>query len=313
MVIKGLKNFVSHIESNQFPHTICVISNGHLGNKIIEIARNKLNIEEITITVEKDIGELSNKLSTSSLFFSKTLYIVKNFESINKKDRKNLYDSILKPKEGRYIIILLPNNFDSREIPKWMEIVKDLNDINDIIKEKEYEYNVKLSPYIKSMLIELVGSSHFMIDKIFEKLSLINKEYINEEEDIIGVIGDSGQRQLYELTNSIVEKDLEKSLKILHNLRNWGIDEYTLISMIRSLWIRIFLIYVLTKEGITYDKVANIINRKSWYVKKTLNHLSEKRVTEGMKIIYETERMIRMSMRKEYLLENLVRELSIIL
>ncbi len=313
MVIKGLKNFIDYIESNGFPHTICVISNGNLRNKIIEIAKNKLNIKEIPITAEKDISELSNKLSTSSLFFSRTLYIIKDFESINKKDRKNLYDTILKPKEGRYIIILLPDNFDSREIPKWMEIVKDLTDINDVITEKEYEYKVKLSPSIRSILIELVGSSQFMIDKIFEKLSLIDKEYIDDEEDIIDIIGDSGQRQLYELTNSIVEKDLEKSLKILHNLRNWGIDEYTLISMIRSLWIRIFLIYILTKEGLGYDNVSKVINRKSWYIKKTLNYLSEKRVIEGMKIIYETERMIRMSLNKEYLLENLVRELSIIL
>ncbi len=311
----SIKEWETYLTTFQIPLFAIVVAKTGFKNKVFQILEEKFDkIEKEKLYINNNnMEDIYNRLGTHSLFASQKIYFINGIKNITKGEREILFSVINKKTQDRYVFVIMEE--EDKNIYKALNLdvlIKEPNNTDDIIRGLEEEYNIDfIDAKIRSIIKEWTGAKPFLLRQLFEKISALPSGTLLTEEEIVDLIGEGGQKQLYELTNSIVEKRLEKSLKILHNLLNWGIDIYTIISMIRSMWIRLLLISVLSQENIHSEKIAFIIGRKKWYVSKTLQLIKydRERIIQGILTVYDTERLLRMSVDKNLLLENLIYEL----
>lgn len=204
---------------------LLVTTDNYLYNKFIKSFTSN-NPDHLTLTFdmdEKSLYELLVELNTFSMFDEKKIIIVKNFFNHNYQELEinNLLLYLKDPNLDQILLITSPT-VDKR--------TKTYKSLSKSLKIYDEEYNIfnevksLLSPYkmdyqTTNYFINYLGNDiNIMVNEI-EKLKLYKNEQHNiSVEDIDNLVIRKLEDNVFNLTNSIMEQDREKALKIYEDL-----------------------------------------------------------------------------------------------
>lgn len=281
-----------------------------IDNEVSKIL-NKLNISDINKydmdnTFIRDIVDDANYVS---MFSNKKVMIIDNcsFLSSKKIDDISLLEEYLNNynKDTIMIFICYSIKLDNRK-----KIVTILNKIGNSITIKKGDSN-----YINDYIMEIINDNSFKIESIpylvsktgsnldnikneLDKLMIYKNidKYISND-DIDKIVVTSMEDEIFSLTDSIVKKDINKSLLLLKEFLNRGYEEIGLISMIANQFRFMFQVKRLYNKGYNRDGIAKNLEVNPYRVKFTLEKLyyySEESLLSYIKKLYELDRDIKL-------------------
>lgn len=265
-----------------------------------------LNLEEFSALFDVRIDNIINALNTSSFFSPKKAVILKNIEELSSKNFSKLSKHF--PSLGSLTYLILINNssekkltlpasvqsyiekngiiincsFSKDELPRWIK-----NKLNLSAKVID---NTSLQ-----QLIEMTGGNLSQINSEIERLIISSGDNPTLSlDDVLSSVASRVEGHIYDLTNALGERKIEKALGLLHHLLKIKFPpEYILNEIRRYLnltWQAKVLIDkgILTKEGQVISSASrtaeellpreskdNILRQKQlWTVKKYLKQSS---------------------------------------
>jgi len=248
-------------------------------NNIKDIDVNNYNLENIALD-----NILSDAL-TFSLFNTKKMIIVDNSYVFTSSIRKKILDSNIELL-NRYIENPNPNTIlifivneekidDRKKIVKNLKIscnvleFNEIKNIDEFIKNELNDY--KMNPNVTKLFINKVGNNLSIISSEIEKLKLYkNEDKIITQEDIYNVCSEQIDVDLNELTNSIVSKNISKSLNIYNKLIIQGEEPIQIVIRLANQFRIIYQSKELTKKGYSNKNIADILGIHPYRVKKAL-------------------------------------------
>lgn len=242
---------------------------------------DKLNVFEYNL--ENDlIDNILDDAETISLFGDKKVIIVNNsyiFTGSSKKKLEHnldlLTNYISNPNPSTILIFTIyEEKLDERK-----KIVKSL-------KDNTFEFSIAkdLSSFVKSCLsdykmdssvinkfIEYVGSDYYIIENEVEKLKLYKGDDKKITlDDVYLLCSENVDVDLNEFTNSIVSKNISKSLKIYRSMVNIGIEPIQIIIRLANQFRIIYQSKNLSNKGCSEKEIASILKIHQFRVHKAL-------------------------------------------
>ena len=231
---------------------------------------------------EIDFMTVLEEASMKSLFSSVKVIVLNNFnidkisdyeyECFNKFIENNIDDVYLificdKIDARKKSYKIFKDNFSILELDK----VDNLN-IIDYVKNRINDNGYKIDDiqYLCSKLGNDINNINNELDKLF--MYKLDNKVINRE-DIDLLIFEDIENIIYEFTNAIMDNDYDK-IKIMYDkftLDNVGID-YLIVSIYNSFRMN-YIIKYLYNKNMSYFDISKVINKKEFFVKKTLERL----------------------------------------
>ena len=245
-----------------------------INNKINEIKEN-LKIEDISIikyTYDNNMDSIIEDANTKNLFGDKKLIIVENSTFINESDKLDIspLETYLDNfnKDTYLIFTLISESVDTRK--KIFKKIKEvgniiayekidnkffINYISDILKQN----NKKMEPRLIEEFLNKVGYDLGNIKNELEKLFiLINNEKI-EEEDIKSINTNNKEESLFSLIDSIVNKEISKSIKLYRYFIGKNEEVIKIIAMLANKYRLIYQTKLLYQEGKNKYDISKIL------------------------------------------------------
>ena len=245
-------------------------------------------LEENKITYdmhENNISNIIDEASMISLFASTKIIIGDNFDisKINADEYEYLTKYVNNLNTDAYII-LIADKVDART--KNYKIFKDKfniidtsksdthDDLNAYIKNRIKENNYKIDSYDIEYFLEKVGNDINNINTELDKLFIYKeKEKTINREDIELLIIDNIDNVIYEFTNAVLDKDIDKIAKMYHNFKIENVTPDYLISSLSNTFRQSLIIKMLHNSNKSNLDIAKTIGKKEFYVKKMLERL----------------------------------------
>ena len=164
---------------------------------------------------------------------------------------------------------------DRKKIVKLIKIngnVIEFNEVKNIdafIKNELNDY--KMDAITINSFVNRVGDNLAIITSEIEKLKLYkNDDKIITKDDVFNVCSEQIDVDMNELTNSIVSKNISKSLKIYNELIKQGEEPLQIIIRLANQFRIIYQSKELTKKGYSNKDIADILGIHPYRVKKAL-------------------------------------------
>lgn len=274
-------------------------------NKLIDLSLfnilNKIDyIEDNKITYDMNNSHLSDILdeaSMISLFSSIKVIIGVNFD-ISKIDSDEIdyLSKYVKNINKDVYIVLIASKIDARL--KNFKIFKENFNIIDVGK---VDNSVQIYDFVNKRIKDSGFSIdkydiEYFIDKVGNDINNINSEldklfiYKSEEkqinrEDIDLLVIDNIDNVIYEFTNAVIEKNIEKISYMYNNFKKENVSVDYLITSLANVFRQSLIIKMLYNDGKSNYDIAKTINKKEFYVKKMLERLYTYSEDEISKII----------------------------
>ena len=250
-----------------------------LENNIESIDVNNYNLENTIL------DNILDDALTLSLFSQKKMIIVDNSyiftPSVRKKGLDHNIDLLNKYIENPnpdtiLIFVINEEKIDDRnKIVKLIKIngnVIEFNEVKNIdafIKNELNDY--KMDAITINSFVNRVGDNLAIITSEIEKLKLYkNDDKIITKDDVFDVCSEQIDVDMNELTNSIVSKNISKSLKIYNELIKQGEEPLQIIIRLANQFRIIYQSKELTKKGYSNKDIADILGIHPYRVKKAL-------------------------------------------
>ena len=248
---------------------------------------NKINSDD---KVYYDLSNLPfssiiDEASMISLFSNKKIIIGSNFDI--SKIKENEFDYLVKYLNNinnDVYIILMVSKVDARvksyklfkeyfniiDVTKSDNTTKIMDYIAKIIKDKGY----KISTYDLEYFIQKVGNDIVNINLELDKLfAYKEEEKVITREDIDLLVIDNIESVIYEFTNAVLEKDIEKINFMYNNFKKENIAYDYLIASLANVFRQAYIIKVLDNDNKSNLEISKVIGKKEFYVKKMLERL----------------------------------------
>lgn len=250
-----------------------------LENNIESIDVNNYNLENTIL------DNILDDALTLSLFSQKKMIIVDNSyiftPSVRKKGLDHNIDLLNKyienPNPDTILIFVINEEKidDRKKIVKLIKIngnVIEFNEVKNIdafIKNELNDY--KMDAITINSFVNRVGDNLAIITSEIEKLKLYkNDDKIISKDDVFNVCSEQIDVDMNELTNSIVSKNISKSLKIYNELIKQGEEPLQIIIRLANQFRIIYQSKELTKKGYSNKDIADILGIHPYRVKKAL-------------------------------------------
>lgn len=249
-------------------------------NKIKYDDNNKI-IYDMGVNSFMDVME---EASMVSMFSSVKVIIVNDFSIDKLSDNELEYlEKYVQNKDKDVFIILISNKVDARK--KNYKIFKDnfniievdkidacniCDYVRDRVKNKGYKISMMDIEYMVSKVGNDINNINCELDKLF--IYKIDDKVISRE-DIDLLVFDNVDNIVYEFTNAIMDNDYNKIKEMYDKfvLDNVSIDY--LISTLAGSFRTSLIIKLLHNKNMSNQDIAKIINKKEFFVKKTLDRL----------------------------------------
>jgi len=249
-------------------------------NKIEYDENNKI-IYDMNVNSFMDVLD---EASTVSMFSSVKVIIVNNLVIDNINDNElNYLEKYINNKEKDVYIILICNKVDTRKKNfklfkdnfKIIDVDKiDTSNIYDYVRDKVKDRGYKISSMDIDYLVSKIGNDINNINQELEKLFIykIDNKVLSRE-DIDLLVFDNIDNVIYEFSNAIMDNDNDKVKKMYDKfmLDNVSIDY--LISTLAASFRTSLIIKLLHNRSMSNQDIAKIINKKEFFVKKSLDRL----------------------------------------
>lgn len=250
-----------------------------LENNIESIDVNNYNLENTIL------DNILDDALTLSLFSQKKMIIVDNSyiftPSVRKKGLDHNIDLLNKyienPNPDTILIFVINEEKidDRKKIVKLIKIngnVIEFNEVKNIdafIKNELNDY--KMDAITINSFVNRVGDNLAIITSEIEKLKLYkNDDKIITKDDVFDVCSEQIDVDMNELTNSIVSKNISKSLKIYNELIKQGEEPLQIIIRLANQFRIIYQSKELTKKGYSNKDIVDILGIHPYRVKKAL-------------------------------------------
>lgn len=252
-----------------------------INNKINEIKEN-LKIEDISIikyTYDNNMDSIIEDANTKNLFGDKKLIIVENSTFINESDKLDIspLETYLDNfnKDTYLIFTLISESVDTRrKIFKKIKEVGNIipyekidnkffvNYISDILKQN----NKKMEPRLIEEFLNKVGYDLGNIKNELEKLFILTNNEKIEEEDIKSINTNNKEESLFSLIDSIVNKEISKSIKLYRYFIGKNEEVIKIIAMLANKYRLIYQTKLLYQEGKNKYDISKILGVHSYAI-----------------------------------------------
>ncbi|MGQ3683805.1 MAG: DNA polymerase III subunit delta [Candidatus Loosdrechtia sp.] len=195
-------------------------------------------------------GAIFDELRTVPFFAGRNkVVLVEKADVFVEKNRQIIENYLLTP-ASHSNLILICNKFDKRT--KLATIVDKVGVLVECKKIKDQQlpgwistrakyYKKTITVKAAQIIAENVGNSLAILDKHLEKLSIyLGERTTIDEKDVEALVGIDRNRTVFELTDSVAQRDTASALKILNQMLVHGEDSVKIISLlawqIKRLW-----------------------------------------------------------------------------
>lgn len=255
--------------------------------KLFEILDNisyNLNDKIIYDMNVDTFSSILDEASMVSLFSSLKVIIVNNFniDNMNEIDFDYLSRYIESANKDVYLIFIT-NKIDARK--KNFKLFKDnfsIVEVDKVNSDNIFDYVInrvngngyQMDTMCLEYFISKTGSDINNINNELDKLFIYKSDdKIIKREDVELLIFNNIDNVIYEFTNAILDKDYDK-IKEMYNgfmFDNIGID-YLISSVFNSIRTSL-IIKLLNNKNMSNSEIAKVINKKEFFVKKSLDRL----------------------------------------
>lgn len=235
--------------------------------------------------INNDISSILDEASMISLFSNIKVIIGNNFDISKMSDDDMEYLSRYVNNINKDVyIILIASKIDARL--KSYKIFKDnfniidtvktdnSNQIYDYVVNKIKEKKYKIDKYDIDYFIDKVGNDINNINSELDKLFIYKEDNkIINKSDIDLLIMDNIDSVIYEFTNAVIEKDIEKVSYMYNNFKRENVSYDYIISSLANVFRQALIIKMLFNDRKSNYEIAKVIGKKEFFVKKMLERL----------------------------------------
>jgi DNA polymerase-3 subunit delta len=212
--------------------------------------------------------QIMDAVNTIPFMGKRKVVIVENIQELARKDMGLLERYALNPSPHSVLILLhrggpkaqfkelvkkvkaIPLDVRPQEIPLW-------------IREKALRKGLEITSEAVEYLLGIIGPDMGLLSSELEKLALTGKRRIDTG-DIMGIVGASGDYDVFDLVNALKDRDTQKVFKVARTLQETQ-ESYGLLGAINWHYSRMSS---RDKEGSAYyNKVFELLNEADIRIK----------------------------------------------
>lgn len=208
-------------------------------------------------------GEITDTLNTVSFFGSRRYVVVKNLQKISAKEFKKFQSYIANPSPNSVFLMSYTGTLkkEMKESTKGLKtICLDIreNDLPVWIKEKIRQKGITIKDDAVEYLIGVVGDDIGLLSSEIEKLASFGNETITIG-GIKEIVEGSRDYSVFDLTNALREKNIEKVLRIYRTLSETT-EPYNLLGAINWQYSRMSMQANNTRQRKDFSRAFKILN-----------------------------------------------------
>ena len=236
------------------------------------------------------IEDILTKVVTPPIASSKRLVVIKDVLRLSAREQTELLSGLAKPRD--FSCALLATDWEKG----FSELVKKirgpiaiynfykpfLGDLKDQVRKWALQNGMTIDSDAIDMLLEIAGESSDVLKEELDKICiLIGPGKRITEETVKKGAAKARDYELNELTAAITEQNLEKSLRILLHLGEWGEEPVKIIGWTGNEMFRILRVLELKRNPLLVSKefglreksrrVTELVNRAQRWTRKSLN------------------------------------------
>lgn len=243
---------------------------------------------------ESSVEDLINEASFSSLFKDQKYIVVKNALFLNstkksdtnkaKKDNELLFNYLNNENEDTTIIFVLDKNPDMKKktvklisengnlinLPKLTK-TDQKNELKKILKEYKYSIDDISLWYIINNSLSNFDIAVMELDKL---MLYYNNPCKIDYNVVVELVSKSMNDNIYELIDAIMERNLENSLANIQKLKLYKIEPILVILSLASELRKTYKVFLLEKNGNSYQDILNELEMRDFQFKKYKNYLT---------------------------------------
>lgn len=262
-------------------------------NKVKELVHNT-EVEEININrydlLETNSEDVIEDLRTISFFSDKKVVIIDNFEDLLNKDQTVInewIDYLKKPNPDVFLFIILKELInEENQLGKvllqysYLEEVKDMtndmfpNYLKNYLKEKKFDID-------KTACDELLNRTDYNLTLIMQELEKLMLYNFEEKKITLSsveqLVSKNLEENIYELTNSILSNNSNKTIEIYYDLLAKSEDPLRIMNSIITKVRQLIHTKILLEKRYNQEEIKNHFNIKSgaaYYLIKEANAVS---------------------------------------
>lgn len=250
-------------------------------NEINDIDISNYNLETDLLDNILDDANMNSLFSTKKVMIVNNAYIFTG--SVRKKGPNHNLDLLLKYLDNpNPDAILIFTNIDEK-IDDRKKIVKNIKNKGKVIEFNKLKNNdsfikqelddYKMDQSTLKIFNDYVGDNLAIIASEIEKLKLYkDNDKIITKEDIYNVCSELIDIDLNELTNSIVNKNIAKALKIYEEMIKQGEEPLQIIIRLANQFRIIYQVKELSKKGYSNKDITDILGIHPYRIQKAIEN-----------------------------------------
>ncbi|MBA3071203.1 MAG: DNA polymerase III subunit delta [Nitrospirae bacterium] len=209
------------------------------------------------------VGEITDTLNTVSFFGSRRYVVVRNLQKISAKELKKFQSYIANPSPNSVLLMSYTGALkkEMKESTKGLKsICLDIreNDLPVWIKEKIRQKGITIKDDAVEYLIGVVGDDIGLLSSEIEKLASFGNEKITIT-DIKEIVEGSRDYSVFDLTNALREKNIEKVFRIYRTLSETT-EPYNLLGAINWQYSRMSMQANNTRQRKDFSRAFELLN-----------------------------------------------------
>ena len=180
----------------------------------------------------------------------------------------------------------------------------------DLAKEQGYS----MSKDSAQVLVGRVGAHPGVLAKELEKVLLyVGKEKNVSKNDVFEVVGEIKQQDVFGLTGALLEKNLDKALKVLQSQFKHGGDAIQILGAITWQFRMIWEVKSCQAQGVPSSQIAKKIGAHPFAVEKSLKYagkFSNQQLRKCYTELAKTDRILKSTAQRDGAMETLILRLT---
>ncbi len=263
----------------------------------------------------EEVGEfLIEKLYTIPMGSKKRLCIIKNAQKLPESYKKKIIDYLKKPSQNSILIMLTIQNSEFRiQNSEGLTICKCWNlrvsELHEWIIEFVQTKKSNIDKTAVELLIDLFGRDLSLLSTEIEKLVHLSRI---TKKDIIDMKCVGKEKSVFELTDSLGNKDYDGAARALKSLIEWNEKPERILAIIENHFSTLLKVkkHVLTKEvmnGQVQDKISKQIKHPAFVIRKCISqarNYTYEEIVDILSFFYNIDREVKSGIYdRDFLLE----------
>lgn len=265
----------------------------HTNSKLKELTSNVSNIVTFNLDINT-IDEVLQEASYFSMFDENKCIIVKNAKIFGankngesgrfKEDSEKLLKYLNNENRNTKLIFLYNGKCDSKK--KIYNLIKDSNNLfafnsmsktdmkNELLKiVTENKYTIE-DKSLWHIINSTLGNFDLCTNELHKIFLYYNKPTAILHDDVINLVINVLSENSFKLVDSIINKNLEESLKLLNDAKTLKIDPNNILSLIIREFRLMIQVFLYEQNKYSYYDILKEVNLQEWQLKKVKNNLN---------------------------------------